>query len=50
MKLKELGLVDLYHTTNGKEYLTPEKLKKEVLQALVANSGRSTIAELAQDC
>ena len=50
MKLKDLGLIDLYHTTNGKEYLTPEKLKKEVLQALVANGGRSTIAELAQDC
>ena len=27
MKLKELNMIDLVHTTNGKQYLTPDRLK-----------------------
>ncbi len=49
MKLKELGLVELIHTTNGKQYLTPERLKKEVFDALVSSGGRATISEVADE-
>ena len=40
--LRQLGLLgeDLLHTANGREYLTAEQLKVEVLQAVEAAGGR----------
>ena len=49
MKLKDLNLISLLHTTNGKEYLTPERLKREVYEALVSCGGRATIADIADE-
>lgn len=44
-KLQELGLLgqDLLHSINGREYLTPEHLRKEVLQAVEQAGGRVTV-------
>lgn len=35
-KLKQLGIIgdDLLHTINGKEYITQDRLKQEIKQAL----------------
>lgn len=30
MKLQELGLLQVIYTSNAKEFLTPEQLKREV--------------------
>ena len=49
MKLKEMNLVELIHSTNGKFYLTPSKLRSEVYDALVNAGGRSTIGDLADE-
>ena len=32
LKLKALGLVELINTTNGKCYLTPERLERDILR------------------
>ena len=32
LKLKALGLVELINTTNGKCYLTPQRLEKDILR------------------
>jgi E3 UFM1-protein ligase 1 len=41
-KLQELGLLgeELLHTINGREYLTAEHLKKEVIAAVAQAGGR----------
>ena len=41
-KLQQLGLLgdDLLHTMNGREYVTTEHLRKEVLQAVEQAGGR----------
>ena len=41
-KLQERGLLgrDLLHTINGREYLTPERLRDEVVDAVAAAGGR----------
>lgn len=41
-KLKELGLLGdgLLHTINGREYLTEDHLRKQILQAVDAAGGR----------
>jgi len=49
MKLKSLGLVQLLNTTNGKTYLTPERLEKDIMVALADHSGRAALADLATD-
>jgi Mn-dependent DtxR family transcriptional regulator len=46
-KLKELGLVDVLYTSNGKEYLTPKQLRLEVGDEIMAHGGRINITELA---
>ena len=47
-KLKILGLLGdrLLHTTNGKEYITPERLLDEVYKCLEDNGGRVAIVDL----
>ena len=47
LKLKDLGLVDVLHTSNGKEYLTPKQLRNEVADEILAHNGRINITELA---
>lgn len=49
MKLKELNMIELIHTTNGKQYLTPERVKIEVYNALVGLGGRAVIPEIADE-
>ncbi len=41
-KLQERGLLgpDLLHTINGREYLTPERLRGEVVDAVAGAGGR----------
>ena len=41
-KLQQLGLLgdDLLHTINGREYVTPEHLRKEVIEAIDQAGGR----------
>ena len=41
-KLQVLGLLgeDLLHTVNGREYVTTQQLRKEVLQAVEQAGGR----------
>jgi hypothetical protein len=47
-KLKALGVLgdDLLHTINGKEYITPDRLKADVARALAAAGGRLELSEL----
>ncbi len=45
-KLVELRLLDVLFTTNGKEYLTPRQLKREVEDEILAHGGRVNIVEL----
>lgn len=44
-KLQELGLLgpDLLHSINGREYLTPERLRTEILQAVAQAGGRIAV-------
>ncbi len=44
-KLQELGFLDgdLLHSINGREYLTPEHLRAEVLQAVERSGGRVAV-------
>ena len=44
-KLQELGLLgpDLLHSINGREYLTPERLRTEILQAVEQAGGRIAV-------
>ncbi len=46
-KLKERGLITLFHTTNGKEFLTQKQIEREVSDQLYLAGNRSTISEIA---
>eukprot|EP00929_Paragymnodinium_shiwhaense_P095449 TRINITY_DN56588_c0_g1_i1.p1 TRINITY_DN56588_c0_g1~~TRINITY_DN56588_c0_g1_i1.p1 ORF type:complete len:715 (+),score=158.72 TRINITY_DN56588_c0_g1_i1:191-2335(+) len=48
-KLIDSGFVKLYHTANGKEWLTQERLDIEIKEALASNGGRISIAELPNE-
>jgi len=48
-KLIASDQVKLFHTTNGKEYLTPEQLDCEILDALNAAGGRVSITDLPNE-
>jgi len=37
--LVELKLLEVIHTTDGKEYLTPNELGKEIREELIARGG-----------
>ena len=45
-KLKELGLIEVLFTTNGKEYVTPKQLSNEVEDELLAHGGRVNLTDL----
>lgn len=48
IKLKQLGLIgdDLLHTINGKEYITTDRLRRDIKAALAASGGRLELSEL----
>ena len=48
-KLQQLGLLgdDLLHTINGREYVTPEHLRKEVIEAVDQAGGRIALVSAA---
>jgi len=46
MKLKEMGLIELFYTTNGKEYLTPRQLRLEIEDELTSSGGRIQLSDL----
>ncbi|MEW5307712.1 MAG: hypothetical protein WDW36_010090 [Sanguina aurantia] len=48
IKLKALGILggDLLHTSNGREFITPSRLKTEVSEALTSAGGRLSLVEL----
>ena len=41
--------IKLIFTTDGKEYVTLEHLKKEVCTELAANNGRASVSEIARN-
>ncbi|XP_063605952.1 E3 UFM1-protein ligase 1-like [Penaeus indicus] len=45
-KLEKLGLLKVYHTNDGKEYITPEHLTKEIEDELFVRGGRVNLTEL----
>ncbi|KAG8228820.1 hypothetical protein J437_LFUL008316 [Ladona fulva] len=47
-KLLELKLLDVLFTTDGKEYVTPQHLTKEILDELYIHGGRINMVELAK--
>ena len=48
-KLKQMGLVDLIGTTDGRAFVTPEKLKAEIVENVNSYGyGRLSIAELSE--
>lgn len=48
-KLQQLGLLGdgLLHTVNGREYVTPEHLRQEVVQAVKQSDGRIALVGLS---
>ena len=38
-KLISLGLLDIIYTTDGKEYLTPQELEKEIRDEVIVHGG-----------
>lgn len=46
-KLTELKLIDVIFTNDGKEYLTPQYLAKEVKDELYVHGGRISLVDLA---
>ena len=38
-KLINLGLIDVIYTTDGKEYLTPQELEKEIRDEVIVHGG-----------
>lgn len=48
VKLVEHKLLDVIYTTDGKEYLTPKQLIKEIQDELIVHGGRINIADLTQ--
>jgi len=44
--LCEMGLLEVLFTTNGKEYLTPKRLRHEVEDEILSHGGRVNIVEL----
>jgi hypothetical protein len=47
-RLVELKLLDVIHTTDGKEYLTPNELGKEIREELIVHRGRINLVDLQQ--
>lgn len=47
-KLVEAGLIEVIYTVDGKEYLTPQELVKEIKEELFVHGGRINLVELQQ--
>lgn len=47
--LAEKGLIDVVYTNDGKEYITPEHLEREILDDLYMHGGRVNLVELSKD-
>jgi len=45
-KLIELKLIDVYYTNDGKEYVTPQQLSREICDELIMHGGRIHLTEL----
>nr|CAG4646077.1 EOG090X0267 [Macrothrix elegans] len=45
-KLIELKLIDIYYTNDGKEYVTPQQLSREISDELYLHGGRIELMEL----
>ncbi|XP_023930232.1 E3 UFM1-protein ligase 1 [Lingula anatina] len=45
-KLIQLKLIDVIYTTDGKEYLTPQEISKEIREELIVHGGRVNLVEL----
>lgn len=45
-KIKQLGLLVLLNSLDGKEYITPARLEREVLDELYIHKGRISVSEL----
>ena len=45
MKLK---LLDVVYTTDGKDYITPQQLLREIRDEIIVNGGRINIVDVAQ--
>ncbi|XP_040581791.1 E3 UFM1-protein ligase 1 [Lepeophtheirus salmonis] len=48
MKLQSCGLLDVLHTSDGKKYITPQHLLKEIKEELDVCGGRIPLGELAK--
>eukprot|EP00936_MAST-01D_sp_MAST-1D-sp1_P000048 g48.t1 len=46
LKLKQLGRLELIYTTDGKEFLTPEQLVREVADELEVSNGRIALGAI----
>ena len=44
--LLQQKLIDVIYTTDGKEYLTPDELGKEIVEELQVHGGRSQLASV----
>jgi hypothetical protein len=44
----ERGLLEIVHTLDGKEYVTPSQLDQEIRDELTAHGGRINIVDLQQ--
>ncbi|XP_057308369.1 E3 UFM1-protein ligase 1 homolog isoform X1 [Hydractinia symbiolongicarpus] len=47
-KLVALGLVEVIYTTDGKEYLTPKQVEREIRDELIVHGGRINLVDLQQ--
>ncbi|KAL4233241.1 E3 UFM1-protein ligase 1 [Mactra antiquata] len=47
-KLIELGSIEVIYTVDGKEYITPYELRKEIKEELLVHGGRINLVELTQ--
>mmetsp|Transcript_25748 Transcript_25748/g.67411 ORF Transcript_25748/g.67411 Transcript_25748/m.67411 type:complete len:745 (-) Transcript_25748:110-2344(-) len=45
-KLFETQQVKLFHTSNGREWITPEALDREIVDSLIANGGRLSLTDI----
>ena len=43
-RLTLLGLIDVIFTIDGKEYLTPQELEKEIKEELIVHGGRQCVS------
>eukprot|EP00002_Diphylleia_rotans_P003279 TRINITY_DN1223_c0_g2_i1.p1 TRINITY_DN1223_c0_g2~~TRINITY_DN1223_c0_g2_i1.p1 ORF type:complete len:537 (-),score=123.95 TRINITY_DN1223_c0_g2_i1:888-2498(-) len=46
LKLRELKMINFLHTSDGKEYLTPTQVEREISSEIMACNGRIAMSEL----